>query len=31
MSTCERIKFSLSKLAMECFGTFVFCILYINN
>jgi len=28
MSCCERIKFALSKLIMEFFGTFVFTLLF---
>ena len=28
MSCCERIKFAMSKLTMEFFGTFVFTLLY---
>ena len=28
MTCCERIKFALSKLIMEFFGTFVFTLLF---
>ena len=28
MSCCERIKFAFSKLLMECFGTFIFTLLF---
>ena len=31
MSCCERIKFALSKLIMEFFGTFVFTLLYLTH
>jgi glycerol uptake facilitator-like aquaporin len=31
MSCCERIKFAMSKLIMECFGTFVFTMLFLSG
>ena len=31
MSCCERIKFAMSKLVMECFCTFVFTLLFLTG